>query len=277
MSDIPPDPELRRRPARAAVLRRRRIVIASALAALLVLGGGGIAWAALASKAEPPVEETTAAPKPTPTPTPTPEPEPEPEPEPQWDLDSPGSITVVVNKQRPLNPIEWAPDDLVWPEIPNTNGQPLRQEAALALEQMHAEATAAGVPFTMLSGYRDYAMQAGLFNGFVASNGLEVAEQVSARPGHSEHQTGLAVDITECGGCGLSEEFASTPQGIWAGENAYRFGFILRYNRGEEPVVGYVYEPWHFRYVGVEVATDMHEKGIINLEEYFGLPAAPTY
>lgn len=266
---------------------RRRLLIACAIGAGAVLLGGGAAWAGIAmfSGDAEEVAASPATPKPTRTPEPvetepveTPPAEPAPEPAaPQWSIDDPNSMQVVVNKQRPLNPIDWAPGDLVMPNVPSSNGQPLRAEAAAALEAMHAEATAAGVPFTLVSAYRDYNLQTSLFNNYAASDGVEAAETYSARPGHSEHQTGLAADISECMGCGLSEAFGETPQGQWARANAHRFGFILRYDQGQQPVVGYVYEPWHFRYVGTEIAGDMQAKGIMNLEEYLGLPAAPTY
>lgn len=277
--------------------RRRRILTISITAALaLVLGGGVAAWAVIANQDEGAPEATTAAPASTPAPAPstaepteepeqTPAPEPEPDPEPVAEppvaaatgLDDPSSYTVVVNKQRALNPVTFTPSDLAYPEIPNSGGQPLRYQAAVALEQMHAEASAAGLPFAMVSGYRSYDLQTQLFNNYAAGYGVAAAETFSARPGHSEHQTGLAVDISECLGCPLSEAFGSTAQGLWARANAHRFGFILRYDQGQQPVVGYVYEPWHFRYVGVDVATDMHNRGIVNFEEYTGLPAAPSY
>ena len=111
----------------------------------------------------------------------------------------------------------------------------------------------------------------------VARDGIAAAETYSARPGHSEHQTGLAADLDDGSGCAFMACFGQTATGLWLRENAYRYGFILRYDDGQQPVVGYIYEPWHFRYVGVEVAAGMREAGIRNLEEYFGLPAAPSY
>lgn len=279
---------------------RRRIAIIAVMAAIvLALGGGAAAIAVVANQSgeneqsDATPERTTTKPKTTTIPTPIPKPEPAPEPEPEpapepvpdpqppapeiGSIDDPGSLNVVVNKQRPLNPTNWVPGDLAYPEVPNSSGQPLRWAAAVALEQMYAEAAAAGVPFNVTSGFRSYDTQVWLFNSFVANYGVAAAEATSARPGHSEHQTGLAVDITECSGCSLSEAFGSTPQGLWTRENAYRFGFILRYDQGQQPVVGYAYEPWHFRYVGVEIAADMRNRGIVNLEDYFGLPPAPTY
>lgn len=195
-----------------------------------------------------------------------------------YDIDDPSSVTVVVNKQRPLDPIEWAPDDLVMPQgIRNLNSQPLRAEAAAALEEMHAAARAEGIRLNLTSAYRGYGMQRNVFTKRVAALGEEAAEKRSARPGYSEHQTGLAVDLDDGSGCELRACFGDTRAGLWLRENSHRFGYILRYDDGERAAVGYQYEPWHFRYVGLDVAKDMHENDIATLEAYFGLPDAPDY
>jgi D-alanyl-D-alanine carboxypeptidase len=136
---------------------------------------------------------------------------------------------------------------------------------------------AAGITLRMSSAYRSYARQQTIYNGFVAREGVAGADTHSARPGNSEHQTGLVVDLDDGTGCNLSACFGTRPGGIWLAENAWKYGFILRYGNGWQPIVGYTYEPWHFRYVGVDVSTDMHNRGILTLEEYFGLPAAPDY
>lgn len=256
------------------MMRRRRITIA---AIGIVLLGGGIAWAvsaAIGSGEEQKVDSPTLTP---PAPAATTAPGASETPTPEYDVDSPDSLTVVVNKQRPLNPIDWAPDDLVHPDLPNNNGQPLRAPAASALEQMNAAATSDGFPLIIASAYRSYSDQDSLFQRYAASDGIEEAETYSARPGHSEHQTGLAVDLTDGGGCTLEECFGETETGAWLRDNAWRFGYILRYQHGEQPTVGYLYEPWHFRYVGTEVSTAMHEQGVMNLEDFMGLPAAPGY
>lgn len=196
---------------------------------------------------------------------------------PAYDIDSPDSITVVVNKQRPFAPIDWAPEDLVYPDVENNNGQPLRAVASAALEEMNRAATEAGYPLIIASAYRSYSEQDSLFNRYAESDGAEAADRYSARAGFSEHQTGLVVDLTDGGACTLEECFGETSTGGWLRDNAWRFGYILRYNDGEESTVGYTYEPWHFRYVGTEVSTAMHEQGVNNLEDFFGLPAAPSY
>lgn len=194
-------------------------------------------------------------------------------------ISSPSSTTVVTNKKRPLAPRTWAPSDLRMPAyIPNTNGQPLRAEAALAVEQMYwTMMSEIGHGFYITSGYRSYAYQSQLFNAYVARDGVAAAERYSARPGYSEHQTGLAVDIDDGLGCAFESCFGTSTVGWWLRQNAHRFGFILRYDYGQESKVGFLYEPWHFRYVGTAISNDMKSRGYVNLETYFQLPAAPTY
>ncbi|GAA2180276.1 hypothetical protein GCM10009847_17540 [Leucobacter tardus] len=289
-----PGSDLRRRPARRA-RRRRTLIVAGAVAGILVLGAGTASAVALttgliggddAATAEPSpsaptpgaTPPSTPTPEPTPTPTPTPTPEPTGAEAPEVDIDTADSITVVVNKQRPLTPIDWAPGDLVMPEgIPNTNGQPMRAEAAAALQTMYAEASAAGLPFTITSAYRPYDMQVGLFDDYAARDGVEAAETYSARAGHSEHQTGLAADLDDGSGCAFMACFGETATGQWLRDHAHEYGFILRYHDGAESIVGYIYEPWHFRYVGTDVAQGMHDAGEQNLETYLGLDPAPGY
>lgn len=283
--------------------KRRRVALAWVAAGALVLAGGGTAAALTLGHDEPeePVamdlawiddlaevpDELTAAVEQAIDELPEPEPDPEPVEQPEAeskaestdaDVDNPESLTVVVNKQRPLAPIDWEPSDLVMPQgIPNTNGQPVRAEAARALEEMYAAATSAGVPFVITSGYRSYSYQAGLFNDYVARDGVAAAETYSARPGHSEHQTGLAADLDDGSGCAFKSCFGETATGMWLRDNAADYGFILRYHQGSEPVVGYIYEPWHFRYVGTEISKGMRDAGELDLETYLGLDAAPTY
>lgn len=193
-------------------------------------------------------------------------------------INSPSSITVVVNKKRPLSPAGFAPSDLRYPQgIVNVNGQPLRSAAATALERMHGAARSAGLTFTLQSGYRSYSLQSSIYNGYVSREGRASADTHSARPGYSEHQTGLAIDLNDGGGCALQTCFENTAASRWLKANAYRFGFILRYDAGLQPTVGFTYEPWHYRYVGEKVSRDMKAKGIRTLEDYYGLPKAPSY
>ena len=112
----------------------------------------------------------------------------------------------------------------------------------------------------------------------LAQLGQAGADLTSARPGHSEHQTGLAVDISAVPAtCALDQCFADTVQGKWLAKNAYKWGFVLRYPNKMTSITGYEFEPWHYRYVGVELATEMHTTGIKTLEQFFDLPAAPGY
>lgn len=193
-------------------------------------------------------------------------------------LRDPRSLSVLVNKLRPLDPIDWVPEDLVMPEgLENPSGHPVRAAVAAALQVMAAAASESGVPFQLVSGYRSFELQRSLFAGYAASDGVAAAETYSARPGHSEHQTGLAVDLDDGAGHEFTSAFGETAAGLWLREHCADYGFILRYEQGEQPVVGYIYEPWHFRYVGTEISRDMRELGIINYEEYVGAEPAPDY
>jgi D-alanyl-D-alanine carboxypeptidase len=194
-------------------------------------------------------------------------------------IDNPASLWVVVNKRRPLNPIDYAPADLVTVPVPYQNKPMLRKEASNAVVSMFAAAAAEGAGgMQSQSAYRSYSTQVSVYNGWVSSLSKTKADMQSARPGTSEHQTGLAIDISPVPlKCALEACFGDTPQGKWLAANSYRFGFILRYVADKTAVTGYIYEPWHFRYVGIDLATEMHKTGITTLEEFFGLPAAPNY
>lgn len=198
-------------------------------------------------------------------------------PEPEFDknkysLDDVTSIWVVVNKKRPLDPVNYAPNDLVGVG----GGQLLRKEAAAAFENLIASAKSEGLTINPLSGYRSYNTQVSVYNNEVKKYGQAVADTQSARPGTSEHQTGLGIDVGG-GGCGIEDCFGTTAEGKWVASNAYKYGFIVRYVPGKESVTGYRAEPWHLRYIGVGLAAEMHKKGVQTLEEFFGLPAAPNY
>jgi len=119
---------------------------------------------------------------------------------------------------------------------------------------------------TPASGYRSYATQTSVYNNYVSQYGQASADTFSARPGYSEHQSGLAIDFSP-----IDVSFASTAQFTWLTHNAYRYGFVLRYPEGKTYITGYTYEPWHWRYVGVTTATDMHNRGIPTLEDYYGI------
>ena len=203
---------------------------------------------------------------------------------PKYSIDEADSIWVVVNKQRQISPLRYTPTNLVFPNFPrpkiqNPFGLQLRQEAAVATAAM-AKAMKDGGAGTLIlnSGFRTYKNQKGLYNRTRDTRGLAVAEKLSARPGHSEHQLGLAADFSARGqGCVIMVCFGKTEAGIWLAENAHEYGFVLRYPKGYKPITGFQYEPWHFRYVGVELATEMKTKGISTLEEFWGLESAPEY
>jgi D-alanyl-D-alanine carboxypeptidase len=190
----------------------------------------------------------------------------------RYSIDDANSVWVVVDKLRPMNPIDYAPADLV--DV--GNGHQMRAEAAAPLQQMFADAAAQGLRLNVDSAYRSFEYQTNTFASGVARLGEAQALRGIAKPGYSEHQTGLAADIGG-GGCEIDPCFATTAQGRWVAENAYRYGFVIRYPDGAERVTGYRYEPWHVRYVGVDLATEMRTEGVTTLEQFFGLPAAPSY
>lgn len=186
---------------------------------------------------------------------------------------NPDSIYVVANKNRNL-PADFVPKNLVEPNVPfyANEGDPKRlmvDEAAKALEEMFAAAEEADMQIKAVSGYRSYERQEAIFAYNAERYGAEKANQVSAHAGQSEHQTGLTMDISTPSLNGaLTEKFGSTPEGEWVAENAYKYGFVVRYLKGKEDITGYQYEPWHVRYVGKEAAKEIHEAGI-TLEEFF--------
>lgn len=201
----------------------------------------------------------------------------------QHSLDDPASIWVVVNKRQPLQPKTYAPDDLVTPNVPLrlTNGDAemkMRKPAGDALEQLFAAAQKDGLKLKISSGYRSYSFQVNLYNHYVSVQGKAVADTQSARPGYSEHQTGLAVDVEPASRkCEVEECFGTTPEGQWIAANAYKYGFILRYPKDMQNITGYIYEPWHIRYVGTALSTEMHQRNTATLEQFFSLGNAPDY
>jgi len=234
------------------------------------------------------VDRQPASPAPTEPPAPVipnpPSPSPAPVAPPAFDraalsVDDPASLWVVSNKRRPLQPTDFVPADLVPVPVAHTNAPSLRREAAdAAVALVHAARDEAGLELQSLSAYRSFGVQVSVYNGIVANQGQEAADLVSARPGHSEHQTGLAIDFGSVPAvCAFQPCFGETPHGVWLAENAGRFGFHLRYPSGATPVTGFSYEPWHYRYVGVSLAAELQSTGVTTLEEFFGLPAAPDY
>ncbi|MCT4793134.1 MULTISPECIES: M15 family metallopeptidase [Exiguobacterium] len=179
---------------------------------------------------------------------------------------------VVVNKKYSL-PIDYKPSDLVVPNVSFSYSGVLEQSymrapAAKQMEKMFADAKADGVTLNAVSGFRSGSRQTVLYNNYVARDGKAAADQYSARPGHSEHQTGLVFDISAPSvGNGLTAELGDTKEGKWIANNAAKYGFIVRYDRGFQSRTGYTYEPWHIRYVGVGPATQIKNNGQ-TLEEY---------
>jgi D-alanyl-D-alanine carboxypeptidase len=194
-------------------------------------------------------------------------------------IDDPLSIWVVNDKIRPLNPIDYVPPDLVTPNVHYISSPLMRKEAAAALEKMFAASVSEGAgEMQIQNAYRSFAVQTSVHNRLVAQLGKEKAQAQSARPGYSEHQTGLTADVVGLPAvCSIQTCFGTTPQGAWLAKNSWRFGFVIRYPEGKTPITGYIYEPWHVRYVGTALSTEMHDTGIETLEEFFGLPAAPNY
>lgn len=149
----------------------------------------------------------------------------------------------------------------------NKSGSKLNSIAYEAFKKLVDDAEEEGYHIRNNSAYRSYETQSGLYTSYKSSYGLAWADQWSARPGHSEHQTGLALDVGVKNDYSLGN-FESSKEFTWMKENAYRYGFILRYPKGKEYITGYGYEPWHYRYVGVEVATYIYEHDI-TFEEYY--------
>ena len=178
---------------------------------------------------------------------------------------------MLVNKEFGLPP-GYVPDDLVEPRIPFTVAAPspqrlLRREAAQAVERLFAQAQRDGITLYGVSGYRPYERQKAIFEWKTLSRGEEAA-RFNAPPGHSEHQTGLALDVSSRSvGFQLIQAFAETAEGRWLAEHAPAFGFIIRYPKGKEAVTGYAYEPWHLRFVGPEAAHYISANDL-TLEEY---------
>lgn len=180
----------------------------------------------------------------------------------------PESPWVVVNKRRPLDPVDYEPDLTV------VRGYLVRTDAAPDVAALLDAADADGVRLTLRSAYRGYPKQVEVYDGWVAQLGAEQADEVSARPGHSEHQTGLGVDVggTTRQACDFEACFGETVEGRWVAEHAAEFGMLVRYTRQNSAVTGYAPEPWHLRWVGRELAAHMRATGVTTLEEVFDVP-----
>ncbi len=151
--------------------------------------------------------------------------------------------------------------------LPSSYGTKLTKETTDAFNEMQDAAILDGIKLWIQSGFRSYATQEKLFNSYVKKDGVAKAETYSARPGNSEHQSGLAFDVNI-----INDNFIGTPEAIWLEKNCYKYGFILRYPQGKTNETGYKYEPWHFRYVGKELAEKLYNNGSwLTMEDYFGI------
>lgn len=174
---------------------------------------------------------------------------------------------LIVNKSYPL-PKDYVPTN-TYKDATGLNycSECINVDAYEKYKLMKADMASLGMNIWIQSGYRSYSLQESLYNKYVNRDGKLAADTYSARPGHSEHQTGLAFDLNS-----ISDDFQYTSEGKWINENAWRYGFILRYPKSKESITGYKYESWHLRYVGEDLATKLYNNGDwITLEEHFNL------
>ena len=260
-----------------------RSVALAVLVVAVVVGVGAVAsglwsvlWGDQGSRIEGLSEEVpweqaivvpTMAPRSTPPPT-----------EPVFDLaqhstSDPASPWVIVNKQHPIA-TGYEPPDLV-----DVDGARVRAAVEPDLRAMVEAAGAGGARLVVRSGYRSYTEQEGARAAVEARRGFAHAERYSARPGFSEHQTGLAVDVDSGSqpSCNLQTCFTRTAEGAWLAERAWEFGFVVRYTEQNTAVTGYAPEGWHLRWVGRELTAHLHAEGIGSLEEALGVSGGPEY
>ena len=198
----------------------------------------------------------------------------------QYSLTDPSSIWVIVNKQNKL-PNTYKPK-LTVPNVLLRLNETEEQMSFSAyatneLETMFKMAKKDKINLVLGSGYRSYNLQEQFYESYVSADGQTEADTYSARPGYSEHQTGLAVDITSKDGkCHLEICWQNTEEGKWMASNAHKYGFIIRYPNNKQTITGYQYEPWHFRYVGNELAEQIYNSKL-TLEEFFNYPKASSY
>lgn len=180
-------------------------------------------------------------------------------------IDNPNNYLVLVNKNNQLKS-NYIPNDLESISLLYSNADKyLRSIARVQFEKLSEDAANLGYRIVAVSAYRDYNYQNELFNYYVKEKGLEYALDCSAKPGHSEHQTGLAVDVE--GSNRDYDNFIDSKEYNWMKDNAHKYGFILRYPKGKEHITGFKFEPWHYRYVGINLATYLYQNNL-TLEEY---------
>lgn len=180
-------------------------------------------------------------------------------------IENPDKLDVLVNKNNKL-PKNYIPNNLEVLDVKYAyENKYLQKEAKENFEKLSKDAALLGYKIIATSTYRTYDYQSELYDFYVKEKGLKYADNCSARPGHSEHQTGLAVDVE--GSNASYDDFEESIEFNWMQENAHKYGFILRYPKGKEHITGFKYEPWHYRYIGKEIATIIYNKNI-TLEEY---------
>ena len=196
-------------------------------------------------------------------------------------LTRPTGKWILVNKTNPID-LSYAPSDLVLPAVAYRTDKAreevmVRRVVAEPLQSMFAAAEKENIKLMIGSAYRSATLQETYFNSYVKSSGVAEAEKYSAHPGTSEHQLGLAVDLTTTDrACYLTECFESTAAGAWLAAHAHEYGFILRYPKGKSDITGYNYEPWHFRYIGVVPATAVFESSLTYDEAFPYLSGAKS-
>ena len=182
-----------------------------------------------------------------------------------------GNKLVLVNKLYTVSP-DYKPTDMVAVDgsLSTNQGLYFKKEAYEAYLKMLEDAKSEGIEFVICSTYRSYSTQDTIYHNYVSMYGADYANTISAYPGRSEHHTGWAVDVTSASmGYDLKQNFIEYPEGIWINNHCSEYGFIIRYPKDKTHITGYSYEPWHLRYVGVDVAKEITEKGL-TLEEYLG-------
>jgi zinc D-Ala-D-Ala carboxypeptidase len=190
-------------------------------------------------------------------------------------VSKPEVIPVLVNKGNKL-PKDYQPSDLIYPDIPfmfeqKAEKRQMRAVAGSAIAKLFAGAKRDGVHLLGVSAYRSHGSQTALFNYYVDRDGYEAASTYSAVPGTSEHETGLAIDVTGGNGeCAAEDCFAGTVEADWLQDHADEYGYIIRYPKGKDSITGYQYEPWHLSYVGKAIAKEIMSRGI-TLEEYYNV------
>ncbi len=177
-------------------------------------------------------------------------------------------VTVRVSQPKVFTEVTYVDGILIANKtygLPRDYNPGIDPEAQAALDTMIRGAADEGISLWVVSGFRSYDTQNTLYNNYVARDGQAAADRYSARPGHSEHQTGLAFDLNS-----VEQYFGETAEGKWLAAHCWEYGFIIRYPQGKEGITGYMYEPWHVRYLGTEIAEKVYNSGL-TLEEYLGI------